>query len=525
MSDQIYEVIQVGYGPVGMMNAALLGRSGCTVAVFERHPGLYGLPRAGHFDHEAMRLFQSVGIAQRMEETSVRAERYVFQNKDGEELISFDWGGEGVSGWPSDYYFFQPDLEEALDRVVVATPGVEVHQGFEAVAIEQFDDHVALTVRPRDAGPAEERVVRGRYLVGADGGSSFIRKTLGIEMEDLGFRERWLVVDYRLTKPVEFGFDNGQVSDPARPMNLFQLGKHHRRFAFLVLPHETTEEMSTEAASWAVMESWGVLPDNAEIVRNTVYTFESKIADEWRRGRVLLVGDACHVMPPFMGQGLMSGLRDVANLSWKIARVLKDAADDSLLDSYMEERRPHARRLTEMSIHAGRLMVTTDTAEAERRDEAYRQGTMPPPPEFPWLHGGLLHNAERGAPIEPAGRLSPQGLVRVAGATGRFDDLVGLGWTLLVNDPGLAGSLDDERMSLLEQLGVRLAVIGADEAIQDIAGAYAAYFAQYGVEAVLYRPDFYVFGSARGAEELSTLVDDLGRRLQGERAGTAENRP
>lgn len=518
MNEQIYDVVQVGYGPVGMMNATLLGEAGCTVAVFERHPTLYGLPRAGHFDHEAMRLFQSVGVADHMEETAVRAGRYVFKNKHGEELISFDWDGQGVSGWASDYYFFQPDLEDALDEVVRSTAGVELHQGYEAVAIEQLEDHVALTVRARGGDPQDERVVRARYLVAADGGSSFVRKALDVELEDLGFHERWLVVDYRLTQPVEFDFDNGQVSDPARPMNLFQLGKHHRRFAFLVLPHESTEEMSTEQASWDVIKSWGVLPENAEIVRHTVYTFESKIAMEWRRGRVLLVGDACHVMPPFMGQGLMSGLRDVANLSWKLARVVTGEADASLLDTYVAERRPHARRLTEMSIHAGRLMVTTDPAEAERRDEAYRQGTMPPPPEFPWLFAGLLHSDAEGAPIDPAGRLSPQGTVRVDGETGHFDDIMGLGWTLLLRHQELSGSLDPDRLRLLDAIGVRVAVVGSGMAIDDVDGVYDAYFQQYGVEAVLYRPDFYVFGGARTPDELGRLIDDLGRQLLGERS-------
>lgn len=512
MSEQMYDVLQVGFGPVGQANAAILGRAGRSVAVFERYPSLYGLPRAGHLDHEIMRLFQSLDIAERMEEVLVRANKYVFQNQHGEELVTFNWDQMGVSGWASDYYVYQPDLEDALVDVVRDLPQVEINQGWEAVSLEQHSDHVALTVRPRDAGSSEERIVRGRYLVAADGGNSSIRSMLGIEQEDLGFHERWVVTDYRPTQPIDFAFDNGQISDPARPMNLFQLGKKHRRFAFLVLAHEETEEMKNLDTAWRLMAPHGVTPANAEIVRHTVYTFESKIATDWRQGRCLLVGDAAHVMPPFMGQGLLSGLRDVANLGWKLPLVLNGRAPEVLLDSYMDERRPHARRLTEMSIHAGRLMVTTDPQEAADRDAAYRAGTMPPPPPFPSIDNGIVQRDDAGSPLGPAGQLSPQGVVDSGSANGRFDDVMGGGWTLLLGDLELSDALGTAQLEVLDSVGVRVVTLG-EGGVNDLEGVYADYFEAYDVCAVLYRPDFYVFGGAGTAEDLVRLVDDLAQQL------------
>jgi len=513
LSEEIYDVLQVGFGPVGQANAAILGGGGHSVAVFERYPTLYGLPRAGHLDHETVRLLQSFGIAERMTSLMVRANKYVFQNQHGDELVSFNWDEMGVSGWASDWYVYQPDLEDALADVVHLFPNVEVNQGWEVVSVSEAGDHVALIARPAGGDASQDRIVRGRYLVAADGGNSFVRTALGIEQEDLGFHERWAVTDYRPTKEIHFDFDNGQIADPARPLNLFQLGKRHRRIASLILPHEATEEMKISDAGWKLIAPHGVTPDNAELVRHTVYVFESKIATQWRRGRCFLVGDACHVMPPFMGQGLLSGIRDVANLGWKLSLVLNGQATERLLDTYMAERRPHARQLTEMSIHAGRLMVTTDPEEATRRDAAYRAGTVPPPPQFPSLTSGVLHRDVNGDLAAPAGELAPQGRVSTGTQAGLFDDVVGRGWVLLLADADIFRALRDEELAVLEQLHARVAHFGPGRDLQDLSGAYRDYFEKYEIKALLYRPDFYVFGGARTVAELRELLADLDRQL------------
>lgn len=415
MPDDMYDVVQIGYGPVGQTAAALLGKAGHRVAVFERWPELFGKARAGHVDHEIMRTFQAVAAATEIEEDAARATKYEFRNAAGEMLLSFDWDFDGISGWPSDYIVYQPTIETALDTAVREQSTVEVHQGWEAVNIEQFNDHVEVKlrrVRSNALGKKivtdEERIVAARYVIGADGANSFVRDVIGSAQYDFGFQETWLVLDLKPTKSLHFDFDNGQICDPGRPHCLFQLGKRHRRFEFYLLPGESAEQMSKPATAWALLESYGVTPDNAELVRNAVYTFTSKIAESWTDSRLLLVGDAAHVMPPFMGQGMCSGVRDANNLAWKLDLVLRGEADPSILDTYQAERAPHVSTIIEMSIEAGRVSCTTDPEVAAARDEAFRSGAVPPPPSFPHLTSGIRADATGTSVDDLRGRLSPR---------------------------------------------------------------------------------------------------------------------
>lgn len=506
--DDVVDIIQLGYGPVGQLSALLLGTSGHTVAVVEKHRGLYGLPRAGHFDHEIMRVFQQAGIAEKIEPRLAKAGPYVFRNQHGEELVRYDWGGVSLSGWWKDYYMYQPDVEDALDERVRALDDVAMWQGWEAVGIDQTEQLVELRIRNRDT--SEEKIIRGRYLIATDGGSSFTRPAIGIKTDDLGFRERWLVVDYRLTEPVEFEFDNGQICDPARPLNLFQLGKSHRRFAFMVLPDEDTEVMARRDSAWQLIADHGINPDNAEIVRNTVYVFESTFATTWRKGRVFLAGDSAHVMPPFMGQGMCSGLRDVVNLAWKLDRVLQGASAESILDTYEQERLPHVVEVIRASVEAGRLSVTTDYEVAAARDQAFRDGTAPTPMPFPTLTAGMLSRDGSGDLGRLAGGLAPQGIVEVDGRRGLFDDVVGRGWILLAGDPVL-GDISDTTRSVMDAAGIAVVVVRED--FRDVDGVYARYFAERGVGAILYRPDFYVFGAASTPVGIERLVDQAVQHL------------
>jgi 2-polyprenyl-6-methoxyphenol hydroxylase-like FAD-dependent oxidoreductase len=217
MSGTDFDVVQIGYGPVGQTFAALAGKLGWKVGVFERYPSLYGLPRAGHIDHEIMRIFQSLGCAETVERNAIRSNKYEWRNAAGQVLLDFEWNADGISGWPSDYLIFQPDLEDVLDDAIRSTPTISVHFGWEAVGIIQFPDHVELTVRDA-ANPRMIKKVTSRYLVAADGGNSFARKALGIEWRDLGFSQPWLVVDFREKRPLSLPFENGQICDPARPI-------------------------------------------------------------------------------------------------------------------------------------------------------------------------------------------------------------------------------------------------------------------------------------------------------------------
>ncbi len=255
-------------------------------------------------------------------------------------------------------------------------------------------------------------------------------------------------------------------------------------------------------------------PDQATLIRHAVYTFRGLIAEEWRRGRALLVGDAAHLMPPFLGQGMCAGLRDDWNLAWKLDMVLQGKADATLLDTYQSERRPHVSQVVDVSVHLGRIICVPDLNEAAARDRAYLEGAAAPPPPFPHLTDGLLHRGTGNEPLLPAGLLGPHGSVFYHGREGRWDDVVGLGFALITVDAEPRRALRQDQLQALDQLGVKLVrlrpIRGLDpDAAVDLDAKYLPFMLENGIRAMITRPDFYVFGGAKKREYLPGLVDSL----------------
>jgi alpha-beta hydrolase superfamily lysophospholipase len=291
------------------------------------------------------------------------------------------------------------------------------------------------------------------------------------------------------------------------------IGRSRQRFELAVLPGEDAAEFERPEYAWRwLRDAHGLGPEDVKILRQVVYTFQGRIAETWRLGRVFLIGDAAHTTPPYMGQGACSGMRDGITLGWKLDLVLRGLASDELLDTYETERRPHATAITEISSALGRVANTHDPVAAAARDQAFRDGTAPPPPPFPTIGPGVVHHSPNGGSASAAGTLTPQGVVSKSGVKGLFDDVVGRGFSLVsTTDPRPV--LSWAQLDFLTRLGATIATPGAvGTDIEDVDGTYEAFFRDNGVEAFIGRPDFHLFWAGAIAD-LPDAVDDLRARL------------
>jgi 3-(3-hydroxy-phenyl)propionate hydroxylase len=422
-----YDVAIAWYGPVGAVAALLCGQAGLRTLVLEPTTSVYHLPRAAHFDAEIMRTFQQVGVADAILPACEPVPGMDLVTGAGEVLRRFDTRSRrGEHGWETSWMFYQPEVEAALRAAVAECPTVDVLLGWQLTSFVPGDERVVLVASSTDGAVDDGR--SARYLLGADGARSSVRRTARLAVEDLQFDQPWLVVDTVLGRPVELPEVAQQICDPARPSTFVPMAGDRRRWEFMLLPGERPEAMEAPERVRALLSRW-IDPDDVEVVRAVVYTFHALIASPWRAGRVLIAGDAAHQMPPFFGQGMCAGIRDVRNLVWKLAMVVRGLASDTLLDTYETERSPHVRAIIEAAVALGGLLQTTDEVEAAARDEAMLadrangdQAADDGAGLLPQIGAGLL-DAERGG-----GRHLPQPPLADGS---RFDDLLGDGFALL----------------------------------------------------------------------------------------------
>ncbi|MER5890934.1 bifunctional 3-(3-hydroxy-phenyl)propionate/3-hydroxycinnamic acid hydroxylase [Streptomyces sp. NPDC001941] len=504
------DVAVVGYGPVGMVTAGLLERAGHRVQVFERYEGLYNLPRAASFDDETMRTLARLGVADDLLPRVRVQPTYEWRNGRGDLLIEQHFVARGRSGWAEWHMMYQPDLENALDAVCRTSPRVDVRHAHTVVAVEQHPEHVTLTVE----GPDGHATTNARYVVGCDGGNSFVRSALDVELHDYGFSEPWMVCDFRFRRPTDVPHAL-QLGDPTGPTSIISLGPEHHRFSFML---DSADDFTTERDPERVWKRVApyLTPHDADLVRVATYTFRSLIADRWRDGRVLLAGDAAHQMPPFLGQGMCSGFRDAQNLAFKLDLVLRGRMPDTVLDTYQQEREPHVRAVTEKGIELGHLQTLRDPVRAAERDRALlarrAQEGGPGAVRLPGLADGLF--AQDSGPGR--GHLSVQGVVDDGTRRDRLDQVMGGGFHMLVADEPLAALDRAGLLDALDHAGVRIVVpreraAGHPRAaiVHDVHGTYRDWFAELDCSAVVVRPDFYVFGTANGSDAVTALAGEL----------------
>lgn len=484
----------IGAGPTGMAAAALLARHGVRSILFEREAEVMSIPRAVHLDEEVLRVLHlcCLGPEVDAEIRPIRGMKLV--DRDRRTLVSFARDGGGLHGFARSSAFDQPELEAAMRRALAREPLVTLHTATSVEAVEHLPSgrlRVTFHDRRRDAlGELETPAV-----LGCDGARSRTRTFVGTDFEDLGFEGRWLVVDVATDAELDLYEGCLQVADPDRPTTYFCTGGGRHRWEIMLREGETPEEMTREVNVRTLLEPWlGAATRTATLRRRAVYTFHSLVARRFRRGNVFLLGDAAHQTPPFIGQGMGAGIRDAANLAWKLAAVVQGRARAALLDTYEIERRPHVRSVIAQAVLLGRTMRTT--LGGRHRDRFIRTlGAMRP------LHDLVLLRAfpelGRGPLVRPrgsgrAGGHVPRAAIDLEGRVTNMDDALGDDFALLALESGSGAGTARIRIRRFGETALHRTVV-------DREGTLRAWFSELGAEAALVRPDRVVMASGRAA--------------------------
>ncbi|GAB3113905.1 bifunctional 3-(3-hydroxy-phenyl)propionate/3-hydroxycinnamic acid hydroxylase [Aestuariicella hydrocarbonica] len=512
----MFDVAIIGCGPVGALAANLLGKNGLKVLVLEKEANPYPLPRAVHLDHEMMRLFQSANVIDRVKDDMRDTEGHLHIGADhGVIRYMGTVGKPRPFGWSNDYFFYQPELEDHLRDGLSAYANVDLRLGTEFLSLTQADNQVTLTL----SGPSGDYEETARWVIACDGASSKVRKSLGINLDDLQFEEPWLVVDVEVDGEVTFPALTGvpaeanlqqlsvMMCDPNRPATVVPGRGNHRRWELMLLPGEDDQEMMKPENVAKLIGPWleGVTHD---IVRAATYRFHGLIAEQWKDGNVFLAGDAAHQTPPFFGQGMCHGLRDVANLAWKMSSICQGAASEALLDTYQPERDPHVRAVISAAVDAGRYICVLDKDAAAARDteirEKAKKQTMPQSAAdlIPPVSCGIV-----AAGTAAAGERFIQPFVATSEGQSLLDDQVKGQWRLFVANHNMlveAQQVINDTLPLLD-------VTVVDASTLEDKGEILSWLANKQAQAVFIRPDFYVYGTAD--TDVATLITTLALQL------------
>lgn len=521
-----FDLLIVGMGPVGAVAANLAGMWGLKTLAVDKLPDIYDKPRAFGLDHEVMRVFGNIGIAEKIAGHVMPYRTSEYHTTGARVIKRIAPASEPYPlGWASNYVFNQPAVEGALRENIKSFPNVSMELGTEVLSVDQQGAESTIQLR----GPSgTERKVTARYVLACDGGTSPLRTRLGLEMEDMQFDEPWMVVDLLVKDDVvdRLPSTNIQYCESDRPGSYIVGPGVHRRWEFTINPDETPEGIQQPESIRKLVSRW-VAPHEYEIWRASTYRFHALVLKSWRQGNLFFLGDAAHMTPPFMAQGMCQGIRDASNLVWKLAMVNKGLAADSLLDTYQEERIPHVRQTTLVTKELGRVICERDPVKAAERDERMMEemakctGPIIRQSLIPGLSGGLL------APDDATGvrgALFPQPLVEnAAGLEGLLDEFTGMSFRV-VAAPGVdLAPLQNEIKNWTNQADVplilaRLAGDAGETALSDHdfrekQGILHNWLSTHQCQVVIVRPDHYVYGGADSVMAGVALLQSLRRGL------------
>lgn len=528
-----YDLIIVGAGPVGMMIANLVGITGLRVLVLEQLPSLIDYPRGVGMDDECLRVFQAAGLVDKVIPFTFPNQWLDFRTARGHTFAMVKPKGEAF-GFPKRNAFIQPLIDRVLLEGLARFKTVDVRLGHEMTGLSDNGRTVEVTARDSEG---QERCYKASYLIGADGGRSFTRKLVGIPFEGQTDSTRWLVIDIK-NDPI--GVPSAiLICDPARPYVTIALPHGIRRLEFMVKPDETEEDLCSKEGLNRILSI--VMPDpaSARIIRSRVYTHHARLAKAFRAGRVLLAGDAAHLMPVWQGQGYNSGIRDANNLSWKLVSVLRDGCDPSLLDTYETERREHARAMISLSTLVGRIFSPTSRLLAAFRDVMFGILNRIPPvrdyvvqmrfkPMPKYTEGVVVAESASQRSRNAVGRLFVQPRVALRnGSVVHLDDAIGYRFAIVAWAADPCIYMNDEARRVWSCLNGTTIVVRSQTEIMsdvhdvdtgtvlvgDVSGALKEWFANEDTSVAILRPDRFVAAVCH-PQDISRAMNSLGRAMR-----------
>lgn len=443
-------VVIIGAGPTGLTTGLLLASYGVRSIILERNKVPLDIPRAIVLDDEGARTLQIFGADKTYVAGTVVGNGAEYVDDAGQQFGRVGAGPE-TYGFPKRHFINQPEMEAALRACLSHTDLCDLRFSHEVTALNEAGTHVSVQVTD-DSGAAH--LISAQYVVAADGGRSPTRESLGIAMRGSTYEQDWIVID-TVNDPDTANYTHFYCSN-ARPHVSVPAPNGGRRYEFMVLPGETHDDVLQEAFIAELLAPFRTISAK-DLVRKTIYTFHARMAERWREGRIFLAGDAAHMTPPFAGQGMNAGLRDAANISWKLACVLNGGAADAILDSYDAERRNPAWAMIQLAVVMGDVVMPI-----EQDQLAFRQQLMKAIAPFPAVQDYLLHmkfkprprcdtglflNLDQGAlEADLVGEMIPQPDVTLNGHSLKLDTVLGNGFALIAQDAAGAaaiGSLED----------------------------------------------------------------------------------
>lgn len=505
-----FDVAIIGLGPIGITLAGLLGDLGHRVLAIDAAAEIYDLPRAIGMDQEVMRVFQQLGITDELKPFLSDYKDSEYRTADGDTIRKFQSQKPPYPlSWPPYQTFLQPNLERVLHAKVSKQSNVTLFRNRDLQEVEDLGQF--CTMKILDSTTSEISTATSRFLVGCDGGNSFVRQNLGIAFEDLVFDEPWLVVDMLVNENVELPEVNIQFCDPERPHTYVVGPNNLRRWEFMIMPGEVPADIAKDESVWALLAPW-LNKSQARLWRAATYRFHALVAEQWRKGNIFLAGDACHMTPPFLAQGMVQGIKDTANLSWKIDAVLKGASE-GLLDTYVSERRPLVREVIAITKELGRIICETNPIKAvernlrmgkdmvEGRGVSVRQNMFPP-----IASGPLCLTAKSGstAPGQPA----PQPRIETDKGLELLDDITGHGFSVLAL-PEYA--ITSDKIAQIERLGVGFFAIGKGQNgnLKEANSVFLDWMHLHNARAILVRPDHMVLAALDSFDDLAIAIGQI----------------